>query len=257
MWLNSKMSETLHYEPNDPSALRRQNRLLGAALALSVAVHAAAIAWLPGTRDKAQSLLTRTLEVVLVKPPEPVPMRETQPEPKPRVEPTVKPREERKVSVVTKSRVAAETQPVLALPVAAPTTEAALPVVPPSAEVAPPATDSKPSVAATTAPAGPPRDKVATAPAIFNAAYLRNTPPRYPLIARRNGVEGTVRLKVFVTREGRPADVQLDQSSGSAALDTAAFDAVKTWQFVPARRGQEAIESWVVVPVVFKLENNS
>ena len=248
------MSETLHYGTHDFNALRRQNRQIAAAFALSVAAHAAVIAWLPGARDNAQSLMTRTLEVVLIKPPEPLPLRETQPEPKPRVEPPVKPREERKV--VNKQRVAPETQPVLALPAPAPTPEA-LPVAPPAAEVAAPAAESKPSAAATSGPAGPPREKVGTVPAIFNAAYLRNAPPRYPLIARRNGVEGTVRLKVFVTREGRPTEVQLDQSSGSAALDTAALDAVKTWQFVPARRGQEAIESWVVVPVVFKLENNS
>jgi periplasmic protein TonB len=251
------MSVSLHFGSHDFSALRRQNRLISAAFALSIAVHAAAIAWLPGARDNAQSILTRTLEVVLIKAPEPLPMRATQPEPKPRVEPTAKPREARKASVVNKTRVAAETQPVLALPAPAPTPEAAPPTAAPTPEVAAPGTDSKPSVTASTAPAGPPREKGAAVPAIFNAAYLRNAPPRYPLIARRNGVEGTVRLKVFVTREGRPADVQLDQSSGSAALDTAALNAVKTWQFVPARRGQEAIESWVVVPIVFKLENNS
>jgi protein TonB len=66
-----------------------------------------------------------------------------------------------------------------------------------------------------------------------------------------------VRLKVLVTREGKPAQVQLEQTSGSAVLDAAALEAVRGWHFVPARRGQEAIESWVVVPVVFKLENVS
>jgi protein TonB len=66
-----------------------------------------------------------------------------------------------------------------------------------------------------------------------------------------------VRLKVLVTREGRAAQVDLDKSSGSPALDTAALEAVRNWQFVPARRGQEAIESWVLVPVVFKLEGTS
>ena len=240
--------------------------MLAAALAISAVIHAVAIAWIPGMRENAQSLLTRTLEVVLIKAPEPLPMQETpkplprqetRPEPKPRLEPAVKPREERKVSAPEKSRVTADAQPVLALPAPARETEALPPPAAPSnVEVTAPATDTKPNVAAT-APAGLPRETAGTTPAIFNAAYLRNTPPRYPLIARRNGVEGTVRLKVFVTREGRPADVQLDQSSGSAALDTAARDAVKTWQFVPARRGQDAIESWVVVPVVFKLENSS
>ena len=87
----------------DPSA-RRELRVLAAALAISLVIHAAAIALLPGMRNDAQSLLTRTLEVVLIKAPEPLPMRETpkplpmqetRPEPKPRVEPATKPREER------------------------------------------------------------------------------------------------------------------------------------------------------------------
>jgi protein TonB len=100
-----------------------------------------------------------------------------------------------------------------------------------------------------------PRESVATTAANFNAAYLRNAPPRSPLIARRNGVEGTVKLRVLVTRDGRAAQVELAQTSGSSALDNAALQAVREWQFVPARRGQDATESWVVVPVVFKLEN--
>jgi protein TonB len=118
-------------------------------------------------------------------------------------------------------------------------------------EAAPPEPKAAPA-----APPAPPRE-VASTPAVYNAAYLRNAPPRYPLIARRNGVEGTVRLKVFVSKDGKPAQVQLDQSSGSAALDSAALDAVRGWQFLPARRGQEPIESWVVVPVVFRLEGTS
>ena len=128
----------------------------------------------------------------------------------------------------------------------------------PQALAEPPAlpAESKPSVgAAASAPTV--RESVPATPASFNAAYLRNAPPRYPLIARRNGVEGTVRLKVLVTRDGRAAQLELDKSSGSSALDNAALEAVKNWQFVPARRGQEPVESWVLVPVVFKLEGTS
>jgi protein TonB len=89
----------------------------------------------------------------------------------------------------------------------------------------------------------------------FDAAYLRNPPPRYPPVARRNGDQGTVMLKVLVSPEGVPARVELDQSSGSSPLDGAALDAVKAWRFVPARRGAQNIEAWVRVPVVFRLES--
>ena len=33
-------------------------------------------------------------------------------------------------------------------------------------------------------------------------------------------------------------------------------EAVARWRFVPARRGDSAIESWVLVPIVFKLQGN-
>jgi protein TonB len=88
----------------------------------------------------------------------------------------------------------------------------------------------------------------------LGAAYLRAPPPRYPASARRKGEEGTVVLKVLVTTEGAASSVELEQSSGSSALDAAARDAVKGWLFAPARRGAEPVETWVLVPVVFRLD---
>jgi len=49
----------------------------------------------------------------------------------------------------------------------------------------------------------------------------------------------------------------VEKASGSPHLDTAALEAVKAWRFAPARRGVEAIESWILVPIVFRLENPS
>jgi protein TonB len=92
-------------------------------------------------------------------------------------------------------------------------------------------------------------------PPLFNAAYLRNPAPAYPAAARRRGDQGTAMLKVLVDSEGAPLRIELDQSSGSRLLDGAALDAVKSWRFVPARRGAENVEGWVRVPVVFRLES--
>ena len=93
-----------------------------------------------------------------------------------------------------------------------------------------------------------------SSPPDFRAAYLRNPPPGYPAAARRNGEEGTVTLRVLVSAEGAPREVALERSSGSSLLDAAALATVKTWRFVPARRGGEAQEAWVLVPIVFRLE---
>ena len=98
---------------------------------------------------------------------------------------------------------------------------------------------------------------VAVTPAGFSAAYLRNPAPRYPLASRRAGEQGTVTLRVLVTREGLASRVAVEKSSGSPHLDAAALEAVKAWRFAPARQGAERIESWMLVPIVFRLEGAS
>ena len=95
-----------------------------------------------------------------------------------------------------------------------------------------------------------------TAPS-FSAAYLSNPAPRYPDAARRSGEQGTVTLRVQVARDGAPSRVAVEKSSGSPHLDAAALEAVKAWRFTPARRGGEAVESWMLVPIVFRLEGAS
>jgi protein TonB len=103
----------------------------------------------------------------------------------------------------------------------------------------------------------PPRKAVAapTTPPRFRAEYLSNPPPAYPRRARRDGIEGTVTLKVLVTATGVPGEVKVETSSGSDSLDRAALNAVRAWQFVPARRADEAVDAWIRVPVVFRLES--
>ncbi|WP_230957956.1 energy transducer TonB [Burkholderia diffusa] len=89
----------------------------------------------------------------------------------------------------------------------------------------------------------------------FAATYLRNPAPDYPDVAQRRGWEGTTFLNVHVLANGRPDQVLLSASSGHDALDDAAVAAVTDWRFVPAKRGTEAIDGWVRVPVVFKIGN--
>ncbi len=92
-----------------------------------------------------------------------------------------------------------------------------------------------------------------TAPS-FNAALLRNPAPGYPIVARRNGEQGTVTIKVLVARDGTPANVSVDKTSGYARLDNAALETVRLWRFAPARQGAQPMEAWVLVPIVFRLE---
>jgi protein TonB len=125
-------------------------------------------------------------------------------------------------------------------------------MAPPLAERRGSVPEPKPQVAA-----GAPKAAAPATPPVFNAGYLRNPAPEYPLLARRNGEQGTVTLKVLVARDGSPVSISVERTSGSERLDRAALDTVKTWRFIPAREGSEPVEAWVLVPIVFRLEGAS
>ncbi|MCC7548249.1 MAG: energy transducer TonB [Burkholderiales bacterium] len=97
------------------------------------------------------------------------------------------------------------------------------------------------------------QERPATQP-LYSADYLRNPKPRYPLVSRRMGEEGLVMLRVFVTSSGEPTQVELKESCGFPRLDQAAQDVVKSWRFVPARRGESPVDAWVLVPIRFTLK---
>ncbi len=81
--------------------------------------------------------------------------------------------------------------------------------------------------------------------------YRDNPPPEYPARARRRHLQGTVILEVSVTRDGRVAQLQVNESSGHEILDRAALKAVKNWLFQPGRRGGLNVAMKVLVPVRF------
>ena len=88
---------------------------------------------------------------------------------------------------------------------------------------------------------------------IFDADYLNNPAPSYPPLAKRMKEQGVVYVRVHVSSEGLPDQIELKRSSGSMRLDEAALVTVKKWRFGPARRGGEAVSAWVVVPIAFSL----
>lgn len=92
------------------------------------------------------------------------------------------------------------------------------------------------------------------APPRFEAAYLRNPQPPYPLMSRKLREEGRVRLRVLVSAQGRADSVLVHHSSGYPRLDEAARSTVLGWQFVAAQRQGQAVAGWVEVPILFNLE---
>lgn len=104
------------------------------------------------------------------------------------------------------------------------------------------------------APPAPAAEPVVISQARFDADYLRNPSPAYPPLSRRMGEEGKVLLRVSVTPQGAADAIEIRTSSGSARLDESAQKTVRTWRFIPAKRGDTAVQSWVLVPIIFKLE---
>lgn len=85
----------------------------------------------------------------------------------------------------------------------------------------------------------------------FDAAELaRNV--RYPELARRNSVEGTVIVRVLIDRNGRAVKTLIDQSA-NVTLDDAAREAVMNTTYTPAVQNKVPVAVWMQVPVLFQL----
>ncbi|WP_298292369.1 energy transducer TonB [Thiomonas sp.] len=105
------------------------------------------------------------------------------------------------------------------------------------------------------ASAAPAHTPVAETAASYTADYLDNPPPPYPRLSRQLGEEGTALLKVQVGPDGRALQVKLLSSTGYPRLDEAAITTVERWRFVAATRNGQAITSWVLVPIKFRIIN--
>lgn len=140
--------------------------------------------------------------------------------------------------------------------IAAPGTAAGTAIAPP------PAPPAKPAVAASAnpMPVAPAEAEPRAAEPMpvtlphLNANYLDNPAPDYPPVSRELSEQGRVLVRAMVNADGHVKQVLLRKSSGFSRLDQAALDSVKNWRFVPARRGEQPVPAWVVVPVAFTLE---
>ncbi|MBI4194288.1 MAG: TonB family protein [Betaproteobacteria bacterium] len=207
--------------------LFNNSRTIDSAAALSavLALHVGAVIGLAQYQPAREAMSQlRTVMVSLITPPQEAPR------PKPVVKQPI-----RKIEPLPPQPILAITEPtpVPARFEAPPTSEAK--VTPPPAPVA-----------AAPAPVIPPS---------FNADYLQNPAPHYPALSRRMGEEGRVVLRVFVNQQGLPTQVELRTSSGFSRLDNVALETVRQWKFMPARRGEQPIGAWVLVPISFSLRS--
>ncbi|WP_343638558.1 energy transducer TonB [Roseateles sp.] len=139
--------------------------------------------------------------------------------------------------------VTSATRPVTAMAVAAaPATTVAVATVP---EAAP---------AAEIPLAALPSETPAALPADHRVCSERQTARHYPALLRERGIQGRVVLRVKVDVEGRASEVVISGGSGWRLLDEAARRVAESCPYIPARRGEQRLVSWVEYPVRFALQ---
>ncbi|UUM33066.1 energy transducer TonB [Vibrio japonicus] len=109
------------------------------------------------------------------------------------------------------------------------------------------ATDPKPAVSNKGASAQP--------VLVQKPSFLTNpTPPNYPRLARKRGIEGVAVYEVWLDKNGKQVKQVLMNSSGTKILDKAALDAIKKWKFSPHTVDGVRMAHRVQIPIRFKLD---
>jgi protein TonB len=83
---------------------------------------------------------------------------------------------------------------------------------------------------------------------------VRRVEPKYPEIALRAGLEGTVYVKMWVDKEGKVRKVVVLKSDAEI-FNQAAIDAAMQWVYTPALMQKGPVSVWVAVPFKFRLSN--
>ncbi|MBI3586033.1 MAG: energy transducer TonB [Ignavibacteriales bacterium] len=95
----------------------------------------------------------------------------------------------------------------------------------------------------------PPKDYV---PVEKDPEYVKQVQPKYPEFAMRAGLEGTVWVKIWVDKEGKPKKAVIIKSDAEI-FNQPSIDAAMQWVFTPAMMKNGPVAVWVSFPFRFKL----
>ena len=104
-------------------------------------------------------------------------------------------------------------------------------------------------------PPPPPAPPAPRTIAITAVEYLSPPVLGYPPAARRFQEQGQVHVRVLVDARGLPQQMDVIRSSGFARLDEAALATVRATRFKPYTENGTPLPFWVVMPLVFELDN--
>ncbi len=78
--------------------------------------------------------------------------------------------------------------------------------------------------------------------------------PRYPYRAKRMGIEGSVKIRFLVDKEGYVSNITIVEAEPPGIFEQAVLDAVSTWKYTPGELMGHKVKAWVSTTVIFKLE---
>lgn len=97
------------------------------------------------------------------------------------------------------------------------------------------------------------KDGIYTGPVATRVVCRICPDPLYSDEARKQKLQGTITMQVLVGPDGRAQEIKVTRGLG-LGLDENAVNAVRTWQFTPAKDGaRRPVASWITIETLFRL----
>lgn len=97
-------------------------------------------------------------------------------------------------------------------------------------------------------------DVALTESTVDQPPVTRNAPaPPYPARAKQREIEGQVRLSVLVGADGRVNRMKVLEATPPGVFEESVLNSVRNWTFRPASYNGEPVETWVTIPIPFRL----
>lgn len=185
--------------------------------------------------------------------------REEESQPPPRTQP------ERRETPQSQSPPSRSTQPTPP-PADPPSEPAERSPAPAAAESSPPEADTAPAsqqpAPAEAAPAEPARPTVRRGdmvepgtPGLVEPQIVELEKVSYPLLARRNKVEGLIIVRALISEEGRVLETELLRGvSQNVGLNEAAIQMVRGGKYQAGRMGDVPVRTWKTIPIPFRIQ---
>lgn len=86
---------------------------------------------------------------------------------------------------------------------------------------------------------------------------LRRVQPKFPDKARRSGVEGFVKMSVFVNENGSVDQVKVLDATPRGVFEQVAEEAIRGWEFQPGVYQGESVAGWITQTFRFALKKST